>query len=317
MSDFSITQAAFSGARLLGRRTLAAMVWSAIYLGVFTLLFVIFGGTVINFVSMLAQHGGKPDPAVVLGMIGSIGGFYLLLVISAIVLNGVIVCAIYRAEIYPDDSRFFYLRFGASEGWLMLVSFVRGILMFIAQMVFSIPIAIISVAGAVAGVAAAGHAGAMTGATGVSLLIGMVLRLAMYAALIWLYLRFSLAGPMTFVDRKFRLFESWALTRGHVWTLFAVGLLVVLIGVAVYIVLAIVGFSGGFAIWGSSPHPASAKAFFTQPPNLMMQTLAPFLEWALVLFFVGGVVMLPISCAPWAHVYRRMRPETDVAKVFE
>ena len=317
MSDFSITEAAFSGVKLLGRRTLAAIVWSAIYMGVFTTLVVVFGGSIINFISMVAQHGGKPDPAVVLGLIGSLGGFYLLLVISSIVLNGVIVCAIYRAEIYPDDSRFFYLRFGASEGWLMLVSFVRGILMFIAQMVMSIPIAIISIAGAAASVASAGHTGDMTGASGVFPLISLVLRLPMYATLIWLYLRFSLAGPMTFVDRKFRLFESWTLTQGRVWNLFGVGLLVVLMGVAVYIVIGIVGFSGGFAIWGSVPHPASANDFFSQQPGQMMQFLAPFLEWAVLLLFVGGIVMLPIAVAPWAYVYRRMRPETDVAKVFE
>ena len=309
MSDFSITEAAFSGVKLLGRRPLAAIVWSAIYMGVFTTLVVVFGGSIINFISMVAQHGGKPDPAAVIGLIGSLGGFYLLLVISSIVLNGVIVCAIYRAEIYPDDSRFFYLRFGASEGWLMLMSFVRGILMFIAQMVMSIPIAIITIAAA----AAAGHAGAVAGAG----LISLALRLVMYAALIWLYLRFSLAGPMTFVDRKFRLFESWTLTQGRVWSLFGVGLLVVLVGVAVYIVMGIVGFSGGFAIWGSVPHPASANDFFSQRPGQMMQFLAPFLEWSVLLLFVGGIVMLPIAVAPWAYVYKRMRPETDIAKVFE
>ena len=121
---------------------------------------------------------------------------------------------------------------------------------------------------------------------------------------------------MTFVDRKFRLFESWTLTRGQEWNLLAVGVLIVLVGLIVYIVLGIVGFSGGLAIWGSMAHPANAKDFFSQSTGQVIQFLAPFLEWATVLLFVGGIVMLPIAFAPWAHVYRKMQPETDVAKVF-
>lgn len=314
MSEFSITESAFSGLRMLGRRPLAALVWSAIYVGTFAAVVFLFGGAIVNFISAIAQHGGKPDPTMIIGMIGSIGGFYVL--VGSIVLNGVISCAVYRAELYPDDSRFFYMRFGAAEGWLMLVSFVRGLLMFLVQMVFLIPITIVSVAVAAAGAATSGH-GADGAAMGASMLVGGVLRLVMYGVLIWLYLRFSLAGPMTFADRQFRLFESWTLTKGQGWRLFVVGLLIAVVAFALYLVLSIVGFAGGFAIWGGFPHPASAAAFFAQPPNQIMRFLAPFLEWALVLIFVGGVVMLPVSLAPWAHILRRLKPETDVATVFE
>jgi len=316
MSSFSITESAFSGLRLLGRRPLAALVWSAIYIVVFGAIVALFGGAIVNFVSAIAQHGGKPDPAAVIGMIGSVGGFYVLLVIGSVVINGVISCAVYRAELHPDESRFFYMRFGAAEGWLMLVSFVRGLLIFLVQMVFLIPITIVTVAVAAAGAAASGHA-AGGAAAGAAMLIGGVLRLAMYGVLIWLYLRFSLAGPMTFVDRQFRLFESWTLTKGQGWRLFAVGLLIGVVGFGLYFILSIVGFAGGFALWGSFPHPATADAFFSQPPAQIMRVLAPFLEWAVVLLFVGGVVMLPVSLAPWAHILRRLKPETDVAKVFE
>jgi len=317
MSDFSITEAAFSGMRVLGRHTLCAFVWAAISIGTFALLVTLFGGSIVNLISMIAQHGGKPDPALIVGMIGSIGVFYLLLIICSIVLNGVISCAVYRAEIYPADSRFFYLRFGASEGWVMLVSFVRGVVIFLVQMAFLVPITIISVAVGAVGVVGASHAQAAAGGMAAYLLVNGVLRLIMYGVIIWVYLRLSLAGPMTFVERKFRLFESWALTRGHVSRLFVVGLLVFAVGMAVYAILGVVGFAGGFAIWGGFPHPSSLQAFVGQSPDQIVRFLAPYLEWALVLFFIGAVVMMPISLSPWAHVYKRMKPETDVAKVFE
>ncbi len=315
MSSFSVTDAALSGVGLLGRRTLAAVVWSALYVGAFGFILLLFGSAIFSFIGTVVQSGGKPNPAAIIGMIGSVGGLYLMLVIVSIVLNGVIVCAVYRAELYPDDSRYFYMRLGASEGWLMLVSFVRGILMFGAQMVMSIPIAVITIATAAAGAAADGHGG--NGAGVATLLVTGVLRLAMYVVIVVLYLRFSMAGPMTFVDRKFRLFESWTLTRGHAGSLFLVGLLIGVMGMIAYIVLAIVGVAGGFAIWGGVPHPASAQAFFSQPPGDIMQFAAPFVEWGVLLLFIGAIFMVPISLAPWAHVYRRLRPETDVATVFE
>ena len=316
MSEFSIGDAAVAGMRLLGRQTFAACVWAALAAGSFTLVCVVFGGPIISLFAMIAQRGGKPDPGEILGMIGSIGGFYLLLIITAVVLKAVIACTIYRAEIYPGRSGFFFLRCGASEGWLMLVSIVRGILVFVLQMVLSIPVSIISLLVGTTTVLAAGHGQAAPGWIGAYLMLSGVLRLIVSGVVIWVSFRLSMAGPMTFVDRRFRLFESWTLTRGLGLPLFTVALLLVLFGLAVLIVLGLLGFGGGVALWGQFPHPATFQGFLSEPPADMLRFLAPFLEWAVVLLFVGDIVMLPVSVAPWAHIYRRLSPETDVAGVF-
>jgi hypothetical protein len=149
-----------------------------------------------------------------------------------------------------------------------------------------------------------------------SLALTSVLRLASYGVIIWLYLRFSMAGPMTFRDRKFRLFESWALTRGHVGRLLGVGALVGLIAFGIYLVLALVGVAGGFAIVGSLGLGDSFKSLALQPPSAWLGVLAPILEWVLLLFWVGGSILTPLTVAPWALICQRLNPRESLAEAF-
>ncbi len=66
--------------------------------------------------------------------------------------------------------------------------------------------------------------------------VQLPMQMVSWSMSIWLGLRFCMVAPLIFNDRRFRLFESWTLTRGHVWNLFGVGLVMVLATAVVYLV---------------------------------------------------------------------------------
>jgi xanthosine utilization system XapX-like protein len=307
MAKIDIAEAAFAGFQVLGRRPLAAVVWALVYVVFFLVLLLAFGGTVVAVISTLIKHGSQPPaPAVLLGLLGGFLGFYVILLLGSIVLGAVVACAVFRAVLNPEASSFFYMRLGASELWLMLVSFTQGVLSFMLQIALSIPVGIVTFA-----LAALNH-----GNAGVVVAISLILRLLIYGLVIWLYLRFSLAGPMTFADRQFRLFESWTLTRGHAWSILAVGLLVGLVSAVIYGLLTVTGLIGGIAIWSAAPPTAALGTLFDQAPSLWLGRLAPIIIMVALLLLIGGSILTPIFLAPWARIYGRLRPEADIASTF-
>ena len=85
------------------------------------------------------------------------------------------------------------------------------------------------------------------------ILTGVGLGLIAVVVLVWLGLRLSMAAPMTFVDRQFRLFESWSLTRGSAWRLLGVAVLSLLMVFVLELVVAGVVLGAMFAAAGQSP----------------------------------------------------------------
>ena len=95
----------------------------------------------------------------------------------------------------------------------MLLAFVMSILMMILQLVLSIPQIIIV---------------AMLSLQSPQLVLSvrLVMQLFVYGVVIRVSLRLSMAAPMTFAERKLRIFESWELTKGHTLSLLGVGFLI-------------------------------------------------------------------------------------------
>ena len=60
--------------------------------------------------------------------------------------------------------------------------------------------------------------------------------LVMLGAMAWLGVRLSLAGPMTFAQRRLRLFSAWKLTRRRFWPLLGCYLLAFVFVVIIYLV---------------------------------------------------------------------------------
>ena len=194
MAGFGIEDAAFAGVGLLGRKPLAAVAWALVYAVFLTVVLVPFAGPLVAFVTTVAKSGGHPATEDLLPDVGGLLGLFVLLGLGSLVVGAVISCAVFRAVLQPENSSFAYLRLGSEELWVLLVSFVRGLFTALLQVVLTIPV------GIVVGLLA-------ISAPGVAATVRAIGQIIIYILVIWVTLRLSLSGPMTFTERQFRLFE--------------------------------------------------------------------------------------------------------------
>jgi hypothetical protein len=295
VASIAVTQAAFAGFGVLRRKPWAPLVWSIVYVGVTAGTIVILGAAFIKAFGKLATitPGSHVRPEDILGLLAAVAGGYFLLVAVLWVIGAIINMAVVRAVLEPESGAFAYMRFGPAELWLMLANFVLFILYTVVSMALAIPVSLVS---AIA-VLTWRDAGPF---------IGLPVQLVTWGVTIWLGLRFCMVAPMIFTDRRFRLFESWTLTRGHVWSLFGIGFVVVLATAAVYIVLAVVGLGVAWPMFHPLAALGSPQAFFAQPPQQIWNQISPFLILYAALVWVGSTVLLPVFFAPWPEAYRQL-----------
>jgi hypothetical protein len=304
MASFNIEDSAFAGVSLLGRRPVAALVWAVLWAGLVALVTLPFVGVLADFITLVVRSGPQPDPNAVLPLIGGLGAFALLGGIFSLALGAVISCAVYRAILTPDDSAFAYLRLGEREILVLLVNFVKAVILAVASFAMGIVLAIFMFA-------------AMAGGQGAGMAINLIGRIVVQGVIFWLQLRLCLAGPMTFTEGRFRLFESWAATRGLTLRLLVVGIILALIVLVVYLALVTLGALVGVGLWNSAPRPADIRSLLAQPSSVWMPALAPFITLGVVLVTVGGAILTPILNAPWAHIYRTLAGGgADTAETF-
>ena len=117
-------------------------------------------------------------------------------------------------------------------------------------------------------------------------------------------LRWSLSPVVSFVKRRFRLFDSWKLTRGHVWRLLAAYLLgaifsfvvtagiVLVAGIAALIVFFTSGARNAYALHGVSLDTALV--------------LAPTYAAFFLPFAMSQIIGLAVMNAIPAYVYRHI-----------
>jgi hypothetical protein len=220
-----------------------------------------------------------------------------VLLLTSLAVRAILTAAVFRAVLEPGDSRWFYLRFGARELWLALMIVVFGILSFLVTITMGavlVPLLMVLAMGAEGNLFAV-----------VPIMLAAVL--IAVAVLGWLFVRFSMALPMTFAEQRFRLFESWTMTRGQTWRLIGVGLLLVGIVLALELALLALLVLASLAFLGEGGvDEAAASAFFAQDASIWMAELAP---WAVGMALVGallGAVVTTILAAPWAEAYRQL-----------
>lgn len=300
MAGISVGAAAFEGFRVIGRHPLAVLAW-AVVLFVLTVLPALFSiGMILPMMEEAFQ--GFPDKeldtAVLLSMQAKLMAINPLLMLASLVARVLILCAICRAVLTPRDRGFAYLRLGSAELWTGLAAVCLLVLFFIILMFGMVGAAIVAIA-----------SGAMadTGGGEAAVLFAMLLVLAV---MFWLSLRLSMAVPMSFEQRTFRLFESWSLTRGHTLNLLALALLLFVIFLLVMAVIgaATVGLAVAFI-----PDEGALTTFFSRPFAVWSAELTP---WIVGIGAVGsliGAAMSAILMAPWAAVYRQLAPEAAQA----
>jgi hypothetical protein len=207
---------------------------------------------------------------------------------------------VFRAVLEPENRGLAYLRLGARELWLLLLNVAGGILA-------ALLIVAVCIAGFIVGVALwiglqAAHVQPIwLGLAEVPVALGAIL------ALLWIGARLSLAGPMTFAEKEFRLFESWSLTKGAGWKLLGLAVLLTLVMFAVVLIVEGLVIGGALATIGApGVNGSSWRAFFAQPPEAIVHALTP---WAVMTAVVGALVsgaIFAIALAPWAEAYRQI-----------
>jgi hypothetical protein len=214
MTPFSASDAALEGFSLIRRRWRVVLGWAGFNLLALVMLVVV--TVMVSFVAAALSGEAKGPTAAAAGLVAGLGGLFVQAALAA---------AVFRVELRPDEPAFMHLRLGPDE--LRLVA-----------------VWLITLTGAwVVGWAAAmlGHA---LGAGGVWIgLLALVL-------CVYLGLRFLLAAPVSFVERRIDFPRSWRLTRGRVLALLGMSalsfFLVALLMVTVFVVLGViaVGFGG-------------------------------------------------------------------------
>jgi hypothetical protein len=176
------------------------------------------GLVVVAFIAILAGTltATSRDQAGMIG--GAIGG--VIFGVGSLAIEVMVTAALYRMLLRPGETPgLYYLRLTRDEGRL-----------FVLWLIFLVLFAGLAGLGAVA-------VGALTRMGWWAAMAG---GLVVFATLVWLALRLSLAGPATFATGRFGFAASWRATRGRVWSLAGMALLAVcllaLIGVVLWIV---------------------------------------------------------------------------------
>jgi hypothetical protein len=303
MAEISVGGAVNEGFSLIRRHPGAVVLWGLTHVALTVLVFAMMAPVYTSmFVAMRA--GGPAALQAMNPQIAQMQSFSYAIQILQVIASSVMWCAAFRAVLHPENARFGFLRLGAPE-FFVAVLLIGGYMALGVGIVFAVLIVAIVVA-----LLAVMHL------VWAAVLVGLLAAIALLVAIFYLALRFSMVGPMIVDDGKFHLGESWALTRGHVGSLFMIFLLLLVVALVAEIVLSILFVAiGAGALVALAGGLHNLPAFFQAQPQVLLARLSPLLAIAALIWvpFVG--CLMAIMAAPWARAYRDLQPP-DLAATF-
>jgi len=270
----SILEGAFG---LVRRRPGAVAIWGLTY---------IVGSVAIMGVMVLllgSASGFAPQPGAEFssGMAGGFFGTLILFYVLYALLSVVLINAVYRAILRPNDTAFASLRVGSDEFRMLGLTILFVIGMIILYFISALAMMMIG-----------GGLGLAVGRSpGVAVLVSVLLMLGFLGFWIWLSVRVSLIFPMTFHRRRFAIDEGWALGRGRFWTMFGAYLVVWIVIIAVSLIFFWSIFGALFAMIGSGGDPVAQRVAVEQ----MMESRAAAGIASMIFTMVGGAVLALLS----------------------
>lgn len=262
MAKFDVADAALAGFGVLRRKPLAVLAWAVVVYILAVLPAIGLVGALLTLVRDLPAMAQEPDDArqalhQMMGLELSLLMGHPFATVGSLLVRVLLAAAVIRAVVTPKDDRFFYLRFGRGELMLLLVTIVAVILMMAAICVYLLVLAALVVA-------------AHSVNNGLAAVAGVVGALGLGVSIIVLLLRFSLIAPASVMEKQFRLFESWRLTKGHAGSLLLVAILNFVVAMLVQTVLSALLFGiGGVALMaaGGLPRRAESRGFPDHAPR--------------------------------------------------
>ena len=315
MAKLSVTGAATAGLGLIGRKPWAVASWALVFLVLLLAPVLALVGhmapILIEFIQTAKTQGQGAEASPVMlqkmmAMQSGLMGFQLMGWFWSAGVKAVICAAVFRAVLHPGQDAFGYLRLGAQELWLALLFLVEAVLamivVFLAALLTGLVAALLFVIASKVG-----------GGGGMAIkVVGCVAVLALPVSLIWIALRLSMAAPMTFADKTFRLFESWSLTRGKAWSLLGIAVLTVIFVILIEMLVEGVSFGALFLL--GAPHMAKANpeqvmALLEQPPMALLHRFWPWIAGLGVIWSMMAAIIVTVFCAPWAAAYKALTSE--------
>lgn len=307
---FSATDAAFEGFRLVRRNPVALAAWTLVYL-VYTLATLFAAGGMMRsmavWVEQMEALEAGPAPTSPEALVPIMESYVAAMshmawaIPLSLVISAVLMAAIARAVLTPGTGGFGYLRLGMDEVRVFVVTLVIAILFSLASMIAFV------VAIVVGGIAI----GVMEG-WGVLVMVLMVL--AALAFVIWLGVRWSLAVPITMDQKRFAIFDSFAVTRGRFWPLFGMAviawIMVIIVSLLAGIVSMPISMMGGMSMFGN----------LSGDPTEMFRNFNPTNPWIIASAVVNAFVYaltVAVVYAPFSAAYRDIKGLRPNAEVFE
>lgn len=219
------------GFRLVRERPVAVLVWGLVY------MLAVIGMTFAMRPLMQSQMqatGG--DPQVALANVGAMMGRIALFGLVFIVVYAVLFAASQRAVLQPERQGFFYLRLAMDELRQLALSIIFILGFYIALLVVMILLGVL-----------VALLGAATGSAELTAALMVIEFIAMFVLSIWFCTRFALAFPLTLLRGKIIIGESWRITRGRFWPLFAAFLIVFLVLILIIAIVSVATNGGYFA----------------------------------------------------------------------
>lgn len=287
MAGFAATDSALVGFRFVREHPRAALTWAVVALvfqfGIGALM-VALGGP--QLMQLQAMRGRQPaDPTAALGLLAHLLPLYALLLVFALVFYPVLYAAMNRAVLRPQESRSAYFRLSGDEVRQLLL------LLLIAAVVIGGGI----VAFIIGGIVSIGLRSAAPWAS-------FIVVLLICAGWIYVWVRLSLASPLTFASGRVDLFGSWELTRGRFWPLFGTYVLVAALTLVVAILVLVIGAvialitGGGFNGGAMFRADSSSFATYFAPARIVMMAV-----WGAAMGLIWPLTMMP---AP--EIYRQL-----------
>ncbi len=188
-------------------------IWAVLYCAVMLAI-----GAITSLLLVGSVQFGNPAAMAPMMRPAYMPGLFLLTMLLQLLVAAVMVNAVFRAVLRPEERGFAFLRVGIDElrmaGLILAVAIVAIIGMILAELITLFLVALL---------------GFVVGNGDAAGVIAVLLFLALIGGAIWVEVRLSLIFPLTFYRRRFAVDAGWELGRGRFWLLFGAYLSVALI----------------------------------------------------------------------------------------
>ena len=292
MAAFSPTDVAFEGFRITRERPITVAIWTGFYLVVslaMAIVMIMTVGPEFNALQQAAQHSRDLQQALAIHQ--KLSPFYAVAFPVGICVMSIFAGAVFRIVLGRPGGVAGHLAFGEDEFRLVALSLIVSALMLAALFVIVIVVGLIAAIGTIINPAVGG-------------LWSFIGGVATFGVMLWVSVRLSLCGPMTFVERKIVVFRAWSLSRGQFWRLFGSYVLAFFMGLVV-LVMAFVVFVplAGLMVTATGGTMADVSAIFRPDTSSIRSFFTP----AMILYQVFGAVITAVYyaviLAPQAMAY--------------